>query len=95
LVLFRLRRRGSAVEAVVCDLLLPEPSPEIERSLLRAVARSTAATYLIRLGRPIIAPGPFVRVPRIGPTLTCRRLDGAPVPPLRDWDLTLGDVELL
>jgi hypothetical protein len=94
LVVFRLRRRGNAVEAVACDVLVPESDPAVATALLREVARRTEASYVVRIRRPLVLPGPFVRVPRVGPILTCRPLDGSVVPPLRDWDLTLGDVEL-
>jgi GNAT superfamily N-acetyltransferase len=94
LVVFRLRRRGSAVEAVVCDVLVPESDPAVAAVLLREVARRTEATHLIRIHRSLVLRGPFVRMPRLGPTLTCRLLDGSVAPRLRDWDLTLGDVEL-
>ena len=94
LAVFRLRRRGSAVEAVVCDVLTPGADPHLARSLVSSVARLTGADYLIRLRRAPVSPGPFVRLPRVGPILTCRRLDGEPVPGLRDWDLTIGDVEM-
>jgi hypothetical protein len=33
-------------------------------------------------------------LPGQGPLLTCRPLHTAPRPARRDWDLTLGDVEL-
>jgi GNAT superfamily N-acetyltransferase len=95
LVVFRLRRRGSAVEAVVCDALTPSADPRILRALLRDVARRTGADYLLQLRRRVVSPGPFLRLPRMGPILTCRRLDGNPVPSLRAWELTLGDIELL
>jgi GNAT superfamily N-acetyltransferase len=94
LAVFRLRRRGSAVEAVVCDVLTPGTDRHAARSLLRRVARLTGADYLIRLRRAPVSPGPFLRLPRVGPILTCRRLDGDRVPALRDWALSMGDVEL-
>lgn len=93
LVVFRLRRRGRAIEAAVCDVLAPDPA--VGRALLRRVARQTDASYLLRIGGPLLSRDPFVRIPRAGPILTCRRLDGAPVPARSDWGLALGDVELL
>jgi len=58
------------------------------------VARRTGADYLLQLRRRVVSPGPFLRLPRMGPILTCRRLDGNPVPGVRAWELTLGDIEL-
>jgi GNAT superfamily N-acetyltransferase len=95
LAVFRLRHRGRAIEAAVCEVLTPGPDPSVVRSLLRRIARETDATYLLRLGGPLLSREPFVRVPRTGPILTCRRLDSEPVPALHDWGLVLGDVELL
>ena len=107
LVVFRLRRRGRAVEAVVCDVLAPMtdglivPADGIARGLLRRVARGTAADYLIQISSsgPHSAAGVtrrrFVRLPQTGPVLACRPLDGSAPPALGEWALTMGDVELL
>ncbi len=96
IVVFRLRRRGQAVEAGVSELLAP--GADGAQRLLRAVRRTAGADYVIRLGRPGVArpTGGFVPLPRQGPVLTYRPLaDGAPPPTLRELDLRLGDVELL
>jgi GNAT superfamily N-acetyltransferase len=95
LAVFRLRRRGRAIEAVVADVLVPDADPLVTRSLMRDIARLTRADYLIRLSRSVISTGPFVRLPRAGPILVGRRLHDGPVPTLRTWDLALGDIELL
>ena len=103
LVVFRLRRRGRAVEAVVCDLLVAptDRAAEVGSALLRALARGTDADYLIRIfgstplrNRGVTRRG-FVRLPRTGPVLVCRPLDGFVPPALGAWALTMGDVELL
>jgi GNAT superfamily N-acetyltransferase len=105
-VVFRLRRRGRAVEAVLCDLFVPSRDSAAARALVRAVARGTAADYVIQIAGGVTPRG-FVRLPRTGPVLACRTLDGpdgpdgldgpdGPVPPaLGEWALTMGDVELL
>jgi GNAT superfamily N-acetyltransferase len=93
LVVFRLRRRGAAVEAVLGDVLTPDGERGVARDLIRTVARETGADYVLRLHRPVVSAGPFVRIPRAGPILTCRVLGDATSAP-REWDLTLGDVEL-
>ncbi len=92
--IFRLRRRGKAVEAVVCDVLVPRGAASLERALTRAIARRTEADYLLRIDQRPLTLDPFVRVPRIGPVLVCRMLDGSPAPPLASWSLTMGDIEL-
>ncbi len=94
LAVFRLRRRGRAVEAVVCDVLVPDGDQSVAASLLRSVARDTGASYLLRIDRPLVQRGPFLRVPRTGPILAFRPLDGAAPPALHDWSFTMGDVEL-
>ena len=90
LALFRVRRRGPAVEAVLCELLAPDRAAD----LVAEIARSTRADYVIGAGAPV--PGAhMVKVPRLGPILTWRRVaDGAVAPPLAEWRLTMGDVEL-
>jgi GNAT superfamily N-acetyltransferase len=94
---FRLRRRGSAIEAALCDVLVPEGDTSRERALVSEVARTSGADYVIRVGA---SPGDiragFVHVPRIGPVLTWRHvtLEAGDVPHLRDLDLALGDIEL-
>src|SRR5262249_16725846 len=47
LLVFRLRRRGNAVEAVVCDVLTPATDHRGARELAREVARRTGADYLL------------------------------------------------
>jgi GNAT superfamily N-acetyltransferase len=110
LVIFRLRRRGRAVEAVICDLFVPPAGGaggEIVSALLRGVARGTAADYLIQIASSPFGHGAgppfgagvtrrrFVRLPQTGPVLACRPLDGFVPPALGEWSLTMGDVELL
>ena len=95
---FRLRRRGPALEAVLCDIVVPNPhEPRAGRQRLRLgrrVARLSGADYVLRIdGRPITRD-PFVRVPGIGPVLTFRALTGGAPPPLGRWRLNMGDIEL-
>jgi GNAT superfamily N-acetyltransferase len=93
---FRVRRRGKAAEAALCEVLVPAGSTTAARHLGRAVARATGADYVVRLGRATPAGG-FLPLPRQGPILTWRALDTNAVsaPTLDDWQLSLGDVELL
>jgi GNAT superfamily N-acetyltransferase len=94
---FRLRRRGSAVEAVVCEVVVPGGERAVAEALLRLVAASDA-DYLIRLGSDGVTARGFVRLPHMGPVLVSRPLGAEgewSVPALPGWSLTMGDVELL
>jgi hypothetical protein len=96
LVLFRVRDRGPARELSVADVLVPDDDARAKRELLRALAKVADADYILAM-RPTLAPrSGFVRLPRQGPILTCRPLaSGDTPPPLGEWRLRLGDVELL
>ena len=93
---FRVRRRGKAAEAALCEVLAPGGARGTARHLARAVARTTGADYVVRIGPPAPLAG-FLPLPRQGPILTWRALDTTAVAPpaLDGWDLSLGDVELL
>jgi hypothetical protein len=91
---FRVRRRGAAVEAALCDVLAPGGETPAIRALERAVVRACGADYVIRLGASSAASG-FVRMPGQGPMLTWRAVAAPDVPPALDaWQLQLGDIEL-
>jgi predicted N-acetyltransferase YhbS len=96
LVVFRRRTRGRAVETVIDDVLLPDGPgvAKVEEQLIDRVATAAASDYLLRLDQRRVTRGPFVRLPRVGPVLVCRTLDGSPPPGLSAWGLTMGDVEL-
>jgi GNAT superfamily N-acetyltransferase len=90
---FRLRRRGEAVEAAICDVLVPRDEPKLRGELCRRVLAVADADYAIRIGRPRLTGG-FVPVLGQGPVLTWRALTHTTMPTLRHWDLSLGDIEL-
>ncbi len=92
LAVFRVRRRGRAREATVCELLAPDPATR--RGLLGQVAAATGADYLIATG-PAGPRDRMLAMPGQGPILTWRGVaPDAVVPRLADWHLSLGDVEL-
>ena len=93
LAVFHLRRRGRAVEATVCDVLVPDGARGREHALMHQIAELTEADYLLRVDRRRIMRG-FVRVPKNGPILTGRSIDGRKVPALDDLSLSMGDLEL-
>jgi GNAT superfamily N-acetyltransferase len=92
-VVFRMRRRGHAVEAVICNLLVPGGQAKLRAELCRRVLAVSGADYAIRIGWPR-SSGRFLPLPGQGPMLTWRALADTTMPALRDWDLSLGDVEL-
>lgn len=93
-IVFRVRRRGGALEAAVVDVIAP-PRAKV-RSGLHRIARDSGADYLLATTatRGVRPTSRFLLAAGLGPTLTWRplRLDG--VPALDDLALTLGDIEL-
>ena len=88
-IIFRLRRRGDAVEAAVIEQLVPDRVTGAR--LVARMLKQTGADYAIGL-----RTGPhagLMPLPRQGPLLTTRPLAAAPPSP-KDWTLTLADVEL-
>ena len=93
-LVFRLRRRGRARELVVNELLAPLDATEEVGGLVTRALRATEADHAIAIARP----GSFdasLAPPGRGPVLGWRDLvGGQPRPPLEDWSLGMGDVEL-
>ena len=89
--LYRRRRRGSAVEAAITEVLVPDGDRRRRSELLRSVLRGSGADYAVRIGR---RGAGFVPVSRPRPLLVWRSVTAAHAPPLPEWDLTLGDIEL-
>ncbi len=92
--MWRVRRRGEAREAALCELLVPDGDRSARHRLERVVVRDARADYAIRLGGPPLDPAGFVRLPGQGPVLTHRALGRDEGASLGSWDLALGDVEL-
>ena len=91
-IVVRLRRRGQARELVLRDRIgLDEAAAG---KLVARVASDTAADHVVRLARPSIRSG-FIPLPGGAPVLACRPLNQEAMAPLANWDLTMGDVELL
>lgn len=92
LVIFRVRRRGDATEATICDVIAPpgaRPSAAIGWIL-----RSTGADFALIAPRGAAISAGAIPVERLGPVLTWRTLADPTVPTLHDLGLVLGDVEL-
>ena len=93
--MFRLRRRGRAAEAALCEVIVPRRAPRTARHLGRAVARATGADYVVRLGRATPAGG-YLPLPHQGPILTWLALAttvSQPLP-LDGWELWLWHVAM-
>jgi GNAT superfamily N-acetyltransferase len=95
-VVFHLRRRGAAVEAVVCEELVRDGDRRTVRELCRRIAAETAADFLLRLRQPGEGPAAagFLALPRLGPVLAARVVNSQPPADLSGWALTMGDMEL-
>ena len=92
--LFRVRQRGRARECALDDVIVAGGSRAAVRDLVRNVTRAVDADYLVAIDPQPVAPGGLVRIPRLGPRLTWRAVTPGGMPPLAQWDLRLGDVEL-
>ena len=93
-VLVRLRRRGRATEAAVADIITSDDRASAMAEAASPVARVTGADYAIMAwSRPLARAG-FVPLPGQGPVLTWRALGRASCPPIDQWGLVLGDLEL-
>ncbi|WP_203568222.1 GNAT family N-acetyltransferase [Aestuariimicrobium ganziense] len=90
-VIFRLRRRGSTVEAAIVEQLVP--NWQTGARLVHRVVRETGADYAIGLRTGPDAGLIPLPVPGAGPLLTTRPLAASPPAP-KEWTLTLADVEL-
>ncbi|HEX8770316.1 MAG TPA: GNAT family N-acetyltransferase [Acidimicrobiales bacterium] len=94
IAIFRLRRRGDCVEATICDLLVSKENPSVKAQLVRQLLRASGADYALKAGGKGIREAGMVRAPRQGPVLTWRALANDDQPPLSEWQLALGDIEL-
>ncbi len=91
-VVFRLRIRGSALEAAICEVIAPRPGAE--RSAIAWLLRRTGADYALRCDDGTSWRAGFAPAPRLGPILTWRPVADDGVPSMGDLGLALGDVEL-
>jgi GNAT superfamily N-acetyltransferase len=92
-VIFRLRRRGAALEAAICEALVPAGDSRGAHGLVRALLRESRADHAVQIGaaRPLRG---LLPVPGQGPTLVWRDVTDTTMPPAERWDLVLGDIEL-
>jgi GNAT superfamily N-acetyltransferase len=97
LAIFRVRNRGGAREALLCELLTsPGVDPRVRTVLARRVAATVDADYVIAVGATARWRAGFFRVPGRGPRLVARAVgDGRTVPTAAAWALGAGDLELM
>jgi hypothetical protein len=93
LLLFRVRRRGTALEATVCETVGLDGRTGEVAGLVAHLLRATGADYAIgtRHTLPVPAAAPL---PGQGPVLTWREVRPTRPAARTDFDLTLGDIEL-
>ena len=97
LVIFRVRRRGTATEATICEVLAPKGTST--RAAWKAL-KGSGVDYLLKgsssQGRSQLtdARQGFVPVPALGPILTWRPVTHPTVPTIGELALGLGDIEL-
>jgi hypothetical protein len=90
-IVFRVRRRGPTTELVqVASFGLS--ATQRDRAIGRAV-KAAGADHGIRLGTPNPRGG-MVPLPGGGPIFTWRALNEQGMPPLSNWSLAMGDIEL-
>lgn len=92
MVLFRVRRRGTATELTICDVLAPPGAPL--GSAVGYLLRNTGADYAIATRTTMGPRQGFVPAAELGPILTWRPVCRRGVPDMGDLALALGDVEL-
>ena len=95
LAVFRVRRRGTALEATVVEVLVPDrpDAATRRRQLVDRIRAETGCDHALAVVRGRRQAG-LVRVAQLGPVLTWRAVVEQRCPPLDEWDLSLGDVEL-
>lgn len=89
-VIVRSRTRGSALELAVVASFGDRQAAD---RLAGQAAKQAGAAYAIRLGQPRPSAA-FAPLPGGGPVLTWRAVNDLGEPPLSNWALTLGDIEL-
>lgn len=94
-VVFRLRRRGAATELDLVDAVVPPAATGTARRAVSRLLPRSGADHLVALGGAARLVAGAVPVRRLGPQLVWRAVQpGAPCPPLEQFHLALGDIEL-
>jgi hypothetical protein len=91
-IVFRVRRRGGALEATVCDVIAPRGARL--RSAFRHIARQVGADYLLASASSAGAATGFLPAVGLGPVLTWKPINRTGIPAMSNLGLVLGDIEL-
>jgi hypothetical protein len=89
-LVFRIRRRGDTSELVL--LASPGLEPSEADAAAGALLRRSGASHALRVGEPNLRHG-FVGAPG-GPVVTWRSVNSDAPPPLSNWRVGMGDIEL-
>lgn len=89
---FRIRRRGRALEATIALLMIADP--EVGRRLVREVLRATGADYALSAGSGRWGSSPSISLPAFSPLVTWRAVSQTRPASLGDFDFAVGDLEL-
>jgi GNAT superfamily N-acetyltransferase len=92
--IYRLRRRGRATEAAICELVVPGGRSSDQRKLVASALHTSGADYALMVGARGQRPSGTIPMPGQGPVLTALPLTVPSIEPLANWQLALGDVEL-
>ncbi len=87
----RVRQRGDAREAALCEVIAPNDDARARKALVKAVTKKVDADYVLKLGA---SRDGLLPLPKQGPILTWRGVTETDMPALDKWLLTLGDIEL-
>lgn len=97
-VLFRVRKRGTATELTICDVLAPAGTPtKLTRKAIGHLLSAAGADYAIGAAAPTLVASlrsGSIPLNRLGPILTWREVSRHGIPERGDLSLTLGDIEL-
>jgi len=91
-IVFRVRRRGAALEIAICDVLAP-PRTRL-RAPLRDIVRRVGADYMIAATSSVGLTAGFLPAVGLGPVVTWKPINRTGVPVMKDLELVLGDIEL-
>lgn len=87
----RARRRGAALELVTASVL--GQSARATTAAALSAAREVNADHVLRITTS--RPAGFATVRALGPTLTWREVSTAAMPPIANWAVEMGDIELM
>jgi GNAT superfamily N-acetyltransferase len=89
--IYRVRRRGSARELSLCEVMTRPGDQASMRELVREAVKVAGPDFTVALGDRL--PG-MVGLGARGPVLTARTAATVPPAGIASWQLSLGDVEL-